>query len=741
MNENPNPRIRTLVLGCDFPIFHTYWRTYAQNKNADIIAFVYCLPDPPPIPNFKGIYQEPLKFYSLVELEHVIQYERIQKCILQVSGVPMLQVQSLINRIVATGQADIEFTPPQSMSIRSFKPLIVISSIAPRLGKTQLTRYFCSILRQQEKKVAIIVPLGEILPLDTTLTVEKGPHFEFKETDNIPHHTFSSTDEWQIKQYQKAGAYRVFATSDIRKGIIRAEQAADIILFDSRNCEFPLVNEHSKFCVISDPSVYSVRKLSLWPGLVNLMSSSNVVVITSDKQIFTDSQKEKMQKLFIDKKIFYAQSRSQLMDTIDFTNQNVLTVDHVDTNGDAMSAVSQYGIVSNRSVVSNIPRCLSPTKEIEEQTDQEIESIVHAINQSDAGVVVVSLQKDIQRYRPTKKIIYTTREIYDHGGKLRQWLSQFFPQNHSPPLKKHFEVQVDILMSMAEASDKELFVTNNDSSNREAFCRLFLSSHLPPGFRVTTGEIVDCHNNITGQLDVVIVTDDTPRMTIDSTGSVIAPILADSVLGVVEVKTSLNSETLKKALSQLRPVKALMPTHATLVAPGGEVIEDPLNGKIITGVFAFNPSDRIEQQIPQILATYPNVADFIVLPDSISYFSVKTLAVCGVEVNSKDTINGYVKFSAKGMGLGLVFGTMNCLAATRRFSGSNCVRYLNGTWGGKTEEMQRNVRNAQMYLNELDKFIINQGNDDQRRQYNEKKQQLLNYVEVPRVYQRNPSNK
>jgi hypothetical protein len=39
----------------------------------------------------------------------------------------------------------------------------------------------------------------------------------------------------------------------------------------------------------------------------------------------------------------------------------------------------------------------------------------------------------------------------------------------------------------------------------------------------------------------------------------------------------------------MRPVKAVIPAYSTLRRADGEVIDDPLGGKIVIGVFAFTP--------------------------------------------------------------------------------------------------------------------------------------------------------
>jgi hypothetical protein len=159
--------------------------------------------------------------------------------------------------------------------------------------------------------------------------------------------------------------------------------------------------------------------------------------------------------------------------------------------------------------------------------------------------------------------------------------------------------------------------------------------------------------------------------------------MADSVLAVIEVETCLNGETLRKALGQLRPVKALMPGHGTLEMPDGSVVEDPLGGKIVTGVFAFNPPGDIDRQVAEMAKLYPNVADFIVVPGGAGYFAARTMRVCGFAVRDDDVANGYVRYTARGMGLAVIFGLLNSIAAIRKFSGQNCVRYVAGSWADK----------------------------------------------------------
>ena len=737
-------RYRTLIIGCDFSILHAYWRAISQSQDRDIQGIVYTEPGKPPISLFKGFTKTPIKVFKLDKLEKAISQKRIQHILFQGQNIEMSKAKSIINRIMAVGHCTLEFLPLKGQSLKCFKPVIVVSSLAPGIGKTQVCRYFCNVLSQKNKRVAVIFPINEIIPQkdrNIPFSVDFGMHYEFKTNDSVPVNIFSEDDRWQIQEYLKVGAFRVFATNDIRQGIICAEQNADIVIVDSRNCETSFIQTDYRFCLISQPSIAEVNHYSLWPGLVNLLKSNDIILITTTLRTLPKEHINIIQRMLGDRNLFCVRSQYVLDGTSGFElfDRPTLVVEHADSKGMAMSMAHSLAanVVevspllteglsnSGNAIVVQTPRCSSPTQEIVEQTDSELAKLTHAINTSEAEYVVLALQRDLEGIIPGKHIIHTTPEIDDSENVLFSWLSMFFSRDVKPPLQEHFAAQVDIIMAMAQASDRELYVSNNDSANREAFCRIFLSSHIPPGFRVTTGEIIDASSNITGQLDVVVVNSASPVLTIDSTKSLIAPILADTVLCVIEVKTSLTTDQLKKALSQLRPVKALMTTHSTLTTPNGHVIKDPLDGKILTGIFAFNQGDDIEDKLPEIVSLYPDVADFIVLPDSFGFFSAETLKVCGMTVEDSNVINGYVKYTARGLGLAMIFGILNTFAATRRFSGSNCIRYLNGYWGGQSELAAKSASHVEKSLHSLDKIITRVGSKDQRRDFFQRKDNLI----------------
>jgi hypothetical protein len=57
-----------------------------------------------------------------------------------------------------------------------------------------------------------------------------------------------------------------------------------------------------------------------------------------------------------------------------------------------------------------------------------------------------------------------------------------------------------------------------------------------------------------------------------------------------------------------------MTSHSTLELSDGSVVDDPLGGKVLTGVFGFDTAQDLEGVITQMLTIHPGLADFVVVP-------------------------------------------------------------------------------------------------------------------------------
>ena len=139
-----------------------------------------------------------------------------------------------------------------------------------------------------------------------------------------------------------------------------------------------------------------------------------------------------------------------------------------------------------------------------------------------------------------------------------------------PILKEYFNNTANVLLAEYKRSRGQNSSTDL-GTNREHFCRNFLSKVLPLKLKVTKGEIIDTKDNSTGQLDVIIIRDDAPAITYGEAETY----LVEGVFSVIEVKSNLTTDELERAANTLSRVKALEPICGAIIS-SGPVLARPL---------------------------------------------------------------------------------------------------------------------------------------------------------------------
>jgi len=99
---------------------------------------------------------------------------------------------------------------------------------------------------------------------------------------------------------------------------------------------------------------------------------------------------------------------------------------------------------------------------------------------------------------------------------------------------------------------------------REALITQFLNTNLPSLVEWKTGEIIDCYDKKSGQVDIVLQSVSSPRIHLYNNSQIS---LADAVIATIEVKSTLTtaswdeSSHLKNALVTFQKIKALHRDH------------------------------------------------------------------------------------------------------------------------------------------------------------------------------------
>lgn len=140
-----------------------------------------------------------------------------------------------------------------------------------------------------------------------------------------------------------------------------------------------------------------------------------------------------------------------------------------------------------------------------------------------------------------------------------------------PILYDYFDKSSGVLLAQYNRS-KGQNADENLGENRELFCDQFLSRVLPSRLGIHRGEIWDSEGNKTGQLDLILTRDDSPRLTYDGRADTFP---VEGVMAVIEVKSNLERTKLIQALRTLKLVKDLQPkTKEFIIA--GHSIDRPL---------------------------------------------------------------------------------------------------------------------------------------------------------------------
>ncbi|WP_321375277.1 DUF6602 domain-containing protein [uncultured Draconibacterium sp.] len=129
------------------------------------------------------------------------------------------------------------------------------------------------------------------------------------------------------------------------------------------------------------------------------------------------------------------------------------------------------------------------------------------------------------------------------------------PAKANPKFKSKFEEAIHNF-SGAFIGSSEFKHSLTKGEQRELPLKLFLEKALPSNFGIKPGEVVDCFNSSSPQIDLMIYD---KTKTIEFFNSEAAIIPAESLLVSIEVKSKLTKEEIKKILKNSTALKELKP--------------------------------------------------------------------------------------------------------------------------------------------------------------------------------------
>src|SRR2546422_10280893 len=266
-------RTRVLIAGAAGRDFHNFNLVYRDSPVHDVVAFTATQ-----IPNIDGrryppelagsLYQEGIPILPESALEELVREHEIDVVVFASSDVTHQHVMHIGSRALAAG-ASFELIAPRETMLASTKPTVAICAVRTGSGKSQTTRRVAELLREAGKRVAVLrhpMPYGD-------LAAQAVQRFERYEDLDAADATIEEREEYEP---HLAEGNLVFAGTDYAAILDRAEQEADVILWDGGNNDTPFIKPNLHVVVV-DPH-RAGHELRYHPGETNLRMADVCVV-------------------------------------------------------------------------------------------------------------------------------------------------------------------------------------------------------------------------------------------------------------------------------------------------------------------------------------------------------------------------------------------------------------------------------------------------------------------------------
>ena len=252
--------------------FHNFNMVYRDNTQYQVICFTATqIPDiagrhyPPELAGH--LYPQGIPIYPEEQLPKLIKDNDVDEVIFAYSDVPYQYVMQK-SAVVNTTGANFSLLGPTDTMLTAHKPVIGVCAIRTGCGKSQVSRKLFHLLSTTQKVVAIRhpMPYGD-------LSKQVCQRFaSFKDLDD-QECTIEEREEYE--PYIEMGGV-VYAGVDYGMILEKAEQEADIIIWDGGNNDFSFIKPDIQITLV-DPHRLG-HEVSYYAGEVNLRMADIVII-------------------------------------------------------------------------------------------------------------------------------------------------------------------------------------------------------------------------------------------------------------------------------------------------------------------------------------------------------------------------------------------------------------------------------------------------------------------------------
>jgi len=276
---------RVIIMGAAGRDFHNFNVHFRDNEDYEVVAFTATQ-----IPDIEGrlypaqlagsLYPNGIPIEAEEQLHDLIVGKRVDLVVFAYSDVSNQYVMERAVEVNASG-ADFVLLGTTSTMVEPEKPLIAITAVRTGSGKSQTTRRVCNILKQTGKRLAVIrhpMPYGDLV---------KQEWQRFESYEDLDRHECTIEEREEYEPHIDNGTI-VYAGVDYEKILRKAEQEADVVIWDGGNNDFSFYRPNLSI-VVADPH-RAGHELLYYPSGVNLRTADIIVINKVDTASWDDVQ-------------------------------------------------------------------------------------------------------------------------------------------------------------------------------------------------------------------------------------------------------------------------------------------------------------------------------------------------------------------------------------------------------------------------------------------------------------------
>ncbi len=266
-------RRRVLILGAGGRDFHVFNTLFRDDPTQEVVAFTAA--QIPHIDNRAypaelagALYPDGLPILSEDDLEDVIAERKVEHAVFAYSDVSLAYLDRMRERVEACGVTFAPFDADATL-LQSSKPCVAVCGVRTGCGKSGLSRYVVSVLRELGLTVSVVrhpMPYGKL----RDQIVQR-----FATLDDLVLHDCTIEEREEYEPHIVNGNV-VFAGADYARILAQAEEEADIVLWDGGNNDTPFYRPDLLITVL-DP-LRPGDETRYFPSLWNL-ERAHVLVI------------------------------------------------------------------------------------------------------------------------------------------------------------------------------------------------------------------------------------------------------------------------------------------------------------------------------------------------------------------------------------------------------------------------------------------------------------------------------